>query len=624
MISRLGCRTLALPLLITTLFAVGSRGQVASSRRLTDPLIGMWSNVTRFNDASPRELVISHQGSTWRARVSGLSSTGSGEGSLQFTFPGKGSFRGWLDNRDNVINGFWIEPSGTIARLQNPYDQRFASRVVLRSIGKGRWKGVVEPLEQLITVYLKIFPTNDGKLLAAFRNPEANMVGGSMQYRVSREGNSIVFSAGPDPANPSIRFIGRMSQDRLKIEWQDLSGTIDFERPSPNETTAFFPRPPGSQKYVYRVPESLNDGWHTARAGDVGLDEDLLARAVQRIVDMDPSTNRPWMIHSMAIAYRGKLVLDEYFYGHSRDKPHDTRSASKVLSSVILGTLMKDNVDISPATKVYDVMAPRGPFSNADVRKSRITLGHLLTHSAGLACDDNSGSSPGDEVAVQADKTRPDWAKVTLDLPMAHEPGTRFAYCSMNTNLAGATLGQKTGEWLPALFDRQIARPLQFGPYHWNLMGNDEGYLGGGVWIRTRDFLKIGQTYLGQGVWNGRRIVSAEWIKESFTPHMRISPETTGLDPATFGNFYGEGHEGWAWHDLVVKSGNAVFKGYHSNGNGGQLLVVIPELDLTVMFTGGNYRQPLWLYERDRILGEMIIPAIRQSGNPPIPRSGDR
>ena len=124
------------------------------------------------------------------------------------------------------------------------------------------------------------------------------------------------------------------------------------------------------------------------------------------------------MIHSIAVAYRGKLVLDEYFYDHARDETHDVRSAGKMLSSVILGTLMRDGADISPATKVYDVMAPRGPFANPDPRKKDITLGHLLTHSSGLACDDVSGTSPGDEVKVQSDRTHPDWARVTLDLPM--------------------------------------------------------------------------------------------------------------------------------------------------------------------------------------------------------------
>ena len=90
-------------------------------------------------------------------------------------------------------------------------------------------------------------------------------------------------------------------------------------------------------------------------------------------------------------------------------------------------------------------MAPRGPFANPDPRKARITLGHLLTHSAGLACDDNAETSPGNEDAIEADRAHPDWTKVTLDLPMAYEPGAHYAYCSdeHQSRRCGALPGQR-------------------------------------------------------------------------------------------------------------------------------------------------------------------------------------
>jgi hypothetical protein len=59
-----------------------------------------------------------------------------------------------------------------------------------------------------------------------------------------------------------------------------------------------------------------------------------------------------------------------------------------------------------------------------------------------------------------------------------------------------------------------------------------------------------------------------------------------------------------------VKSGDKVYPAYHTNGNGGQLLLVMPQFDLAVMFTGGNYGQGLWNFERDKIVGDIIIPAI--------------
>lgn len=79
-----------------------------------------------------------------------------------------------------------------------------------------------------------------------------------------------------------------------------------------------------------------------------------------------------------------------------------------------------------------------------------------------------------------------------------------------------------------------------------------------------------------------------------------------------------------------VKSGDKVYPAYHGNGNGGQLLLVVSQFDLAVMFTAGNYRQGLWNRERDDIVGAMIIPALAgaapaaqaapwPSGAPPLP-----
>ena len=81
-----------------------------------------------------------------------------------------------------------------------------------------------------------------------------------------------------------------------------------------------------------------------------------------------------------------------------------------------------------------------GPFANPDPRKAQITLAHLMTHSAGLACNDNDDDSPGNEGTMQGQTRQPDWWRYTLDLPQAHDPGSRYAYCSANINLVGGAL----------------------------------------------------------------------------------------------------------------------------------------------------------------------------------------
>ncbi len=575
-------------------------------------VVGLWSYRTVFYSGRGEQIDITKRSAHWHAALGRSEAEMAANGNkVDFVFPNDaGTFRGVVDERG--LHGFWIRPAVVEDPLY-PFGEAlpYTGPISLKSVGVGHWRARVLPLEDTFTLYLKIFRDADGSLKAAFRNPEQNSHGGVMQFTATQAGDSIRFDAQPDPAKPAVHIDAVLSRsaDRLSLYWEDLKRTVVLSRTAAKDAVRFYPRSANVSAYSYRVPKT-GDGWQVARARDLGVDEAKLSQAVQRIIDVDPASARPWMIHSMAVAYKGKLILDEYFYGFGIDEPHDMRSASKTFSSVMLGALMMEGVKISPETKIYDALAGRGPFANPDPRKSRITLGHLLTHSAGLACDDNADASPGNEDMMESDRTYPDWTKRTLDLPMSFEPGTHYAYCSMNINLVGAALSEASGEWLPALFDRTVAKPLQFGRYYWNLIPNGEGYLGGGAFVRTRDFLKLGQAYLDGGVWNGHRIVTAEWVRDSISAHAHISPATTGLQGDAFRNSYYDVDDGWAWHMIGVKAPYRTYPAFHANGNGGQLLIIVPELDLAVMFTAGNYQQGLWNRERDDIVGGMIIPAL--------------
>jgi CubicO group peptidase (beta-lactamase class C family) len=583
-----------------------------------DPLLGIWASETTFGPALQGELTAAREASGWHATIGSAETKFQAAGDrVRFAFPGRlGQFRGSLTGNGREIAGFWLQPIGTTEERPSPVGSRqaFATPLALQRVSPGLWRGTVRPLEQRFSLYLKIYRNAEGLLVGAFRNPDFNSNGGASLFRVAREGDKVLLTARPVETLPEIRHSATLVgwPDRLQIFWPDVGRVLELARRTPEQAPDFFPRPPGEPAYAYKVPPATGDGWATARAGEVGIDEAALTRLVQKLIAADPAARRPSLIHSLLVARRGKLVLEEYFFGFDRDRPHDTRSAGKTFASVMLGAAMREGTKIAPETRVYDLLAEMGPFANPDPRKSRITLAHLMTHSAGFACNDYDDASPGNEDTMQTQSRQPDWWKYTLDLPMAHEPGQRYAYCSANMNLMGAALTTATRTWLPQLFERTVARPLQFGPYSWNLSPTEEGYLGGGSWLRPRDLLKVGQAYLDGGVWRGRRIVDASWVTRSTAPHMRISPATTGLSAEEFQNSYMEADDGYAWHLGAVRSGERTYRDYAASGNGGQLLIVVPELDLVVVFTGGNYRQGgIWLRWKDEIVGGEIIPALQ-------------
>jgi CubicO group peptidase (beta-lactamase class C family) len=596
-----------------TLVAVALSSLIAATSlpaaSLEDDLIGLWGYGTSFGPMLQGELVLSRDGENWRATFAGLQATVQPEGErIVAEFPdGQGEFRGRMAGKS--IDGFWIRRGVTEdPRFPRGASQAFSSPLILAPAGANRWTGDVQPLKVRAKLYLKVFRDDEGRLLGAFRDPYCNDIGGASRFLVSRHGDKISFSQPNDAGSADVWFTGAVTKDGLTIDWKELGGAIPMRPLAPDDLHVFFPRPPGEPPYVYRKPETISDGWPTARGRDVGLDEAGLARAVQKILDGDPAARRPSLVHSILIARKGKLVLEEYFFGYDRETPHDLRSAGKTFASVLLGAAMLQGVDISPETRIIDVMADRGPFANPDPRKARITLAHLMTHSSGLDCNDNDAASLGNEDKLQAQTAEPDWWKHTLDLPMQHEPGTRYAYCSANMNLVGGALTEATKTWLPEFFDRSVARPLGFGRYYWNLTPTGDGYLGGGAWLRPRDLLKVGQAYLDGGAWRGERIVSAKWVEESTKPRMPVTPETTGLGEEEFGDYYSVGEDAYAWHLGTIRAGDRAHKTYSANGNGGQLLLVAPELEMVIVFTGGNYRQGgIWGRWGDEIVGAEIV-----------------
>ncbi|MFL6728142.1 MAG: serine hydrolase domain-containing protein, partial [Sphingomicrobium sp.] len=507
-----------------------------------------------------------------------------------------------------------IQPSGDVQNGGDPggSGQSYATPVRLVQVSPGVWRGNVRPLSNRFTLWLSIFEGGDGSLTAAFRNPEMNSTGGASRFDVSRNGHTILFSArtGDRAVTHSATLLG--NPDRIRIDWPDAGRTVELTRRSGADAAAFFPRPPGSAAYVYRRPPELADGWRTARASAVGIAETVLEDVIRNVAASDPTARPAQLMHSILVAHGGRLVLEEYFYGFGRASPHDMRSAAKTFGSVLLGTAPARATGLSPDSRIYDVMRSLGPFANPDPRKDQITLAHLMTHTSGLACNDNDDNSPGNEMTMQSQAAEPNWWRYTLNLPQQFAPGTRYAYCSANSNLVGGALTQATGTWIPELFEKTIAEPLQFGEWHWNLMPNGEGYLGGGAFLLPRDLLKVGQMYLDGGVWNGRRIIPAEWVKRSTQAAVEVSTETTGLSEDEFSNFYLRAEDGLAWHLNILKSGGRSYRTYGATGNGGQLLIVVPDADLAVVFTGGNYGQGgVWLRWAQQIVGDKIIPAMR-------------
>jgi CubicO group peptidase (beta-lactamase class C family) len=555
-----------------------------------EKLLGLWGVEQTYGPTVRGDLTIDTRGSEWHAQLAGFDAVVElHEQQLRFALAGDhGEFRGQFTADKKEIVGEWIQAP------EVGLNQRYASPVRLVGVVRGVWRGVVAPLESRVTFFLMVERKADGSVAAYLRNPEHNWFGRG-PYTLSTAGNTVSLKRGQQQLDG--RFDAE--SDSLLLELVDGAPPLKLTRRRREESLGFVPRVAASA-YQYRQPIDEKDGWQTASLDDVGLAPKPLAALVEKILSADPAENS-LNIQSLLIARHGKLVLEEYFYGFTSERAHDMRSASKTFATMMVGIARDHGAKIAADAPALSFFPQYASIANLDDRKRKITLGDLMNMASAL-CDDNDPKTGEDPMQEQS--AQPDWYKFALDLPMKKDPGAKDAvYCSSNLNLVGGAVRHATGRWLPEFFDEFVAQPLQFRSFYINLMPLGEAYMGGGLYLRPRDQLKVGQVYLAGGVWNGERVLSRQWVEESL--QQRTSFVSGGdFDPPVHGYGYG-------WHTRARKVGNKTYRDFFMGGNGGQNVIVLPDLDMVVVFSGGNYGEARKFFRwESELLPQYIIPAV--------------
>ncbi len=457
------------------------------------------------------------------------------------------------------------------------------------------WSGLVCPLSNQFTLYLMLRRAPGESVTAFFRNPASNF-GARRMFSVRRDGHKVVLTNINDNKD-QLEGTCDETADRLSLrvpmpsDGRKVPVTFDFTRRGRDNATGFFPRTPHAGRYSYRPPVPNDDGWATASLADVRIAVEPAAQAVQKLLLTETKDSSTPYIQGLLVARHGKLVLEEYFYGFDRDRPHDLRSVAKSFTSALVGIAMDRSGRFDLDTPVCSLFPKYKSLANPDRHKERITIKHLLTMTSGLAGDDTDDSSPGNEWNMFTQTYQPDYYKFALDLPMARRPGgDRVVYFSAGINLLAGVVHNATGMSAADFFDTHLAQPLDMRGYHLNLTPTKDLYGGGGLYVRPRDALKLGQVYLDSGLWNGRRVVGKRWVDLSTRRHTGYNRE--------------HGY-GLAWHLFEVRGGGRTYKEYEAQGNGGQVISVVPELDVAVMFTTGNYDDDETVPERE-ILSAVI------------------
>jgi CubicO group peptidase (beta-lactamase class C family) len=571
-----------LTIALALLFVTGVR--VASAQSGQPDVTGLWEAQLRFDRDVGGPLTVVRTGSGWRADIAGFVVPVRVDGaSLSFGLPGgKGSFRGTLSGRE--ISGHWI---GSVHYTSG---RAYATPVILKSNTANRWRGEVRPLDDAFTFFMPVSRRSDGTYKTFLRNPERNQGRFLPVSSLHVEGDVVKLIGRQGSAASATLAQGRYDEGVMRIAL--VGSTFDFVKVDTVSSSPFYPRPKSAQRYAYSAPLQLDDGWPVASVEDVGISRAGIEKFVQMLIDMAMDSISTSQIHSLLIARHGKLVVEEYFHGYHRDKPHDTRSASKSWTSVLLGAAMQAGVPIGLNTPVYQTMLGSLPRT-LDPRKRAMTLEHLISMTAGYDC--GPANSPGNEGVMQSQTTEPDWYRYTMNVPLVTAPGDTVVYCDSEPNLAGGVLRKIAGEPLPELFYRLVAQPLQMTNYYLQLSPTGEAYGGGGHRFPPRDFMKLAQLMVNDGKWNGKQIIGQEWARQSGAPLRNLSRVQ---------------QYGWLWNSLEYPYKEGTVRAFFAGGNGGQIFMGIRELGLVIAFTGGNYNDQILFVPQRVFVPEYILPAV--------------
>ena len=363
------------------------------------------------------------------------------------------------------------------------------------------------------------------------------------------------------------------------------------------------PRGPDGRPVPYRCtqPSALTDGIRVGEPRAGTLSCAVAAQIVNGVLDGSYPE-----VRAIAVHHKGALVLEEYFYGYDRDRPHQMRSLTKSVISLLAGAA----VDRGLLSVDEPVIARLGyaSIANPDPRKQRITLTDVLSNQSGLACDDRDGASPGNEVKLY---DTGDWVKAFVDLPVLAEPGKGGRYCSFGFITAGRMIELAAGKPLADFAQEVLFNPLGISPAQWRwtfVLDHSQRNEFGQIYLRPRDMLKLGLLIQQRGAWQGRRVISESWIDAAVARQSRVDDSDYGL---------GIWHR---WYGVPTANGTQRVETIMLSGNGGQKVYVVPSLDLVVVSTGGsfNVESPV-----NTIMARVLLPALLDGG-PARPGSSGR
>ena len=362
--------------------------------------------------------------------------------------------------------------------------------------------------------------------------------------------------------------------------------------------------------------------WPVATPPSVGLDAKALAS-----LDADIASRKYGNVDSMLVMRHGKIAYDKTYthdyakiYGTQAKEPgplnphdfggpynyfnpwwhpfyhgsdlHSMQSVTKSVTSAVIGVAVSRHEFPSldtPVLKFFD----EDKVANIDDRKRHMTIRNLITMTTGVKWEDGFPySDPRNSAGIMEGSE--DWVKYFIDQPMAEEPGAHFYYNDGAPEVLAYIFQKATGQDMEEYAAKNLFAPIGIERWFWKRTPLGLPDAEGGLYLERHDLARLMILFQHDGMWDGKQVVGAEWVKASLAPSITVN-EKAGVKYGFLWWLYPYGKD----DPRMTIAGS---------GFGGQEPIVIPAYDIVMIFTGWNILPGAGLRHRDAI--DRVLAAV--------------
>jgi len=340
-------------------------------------------------------------------------------------------------------------------------------------------------------------------------------------------------------------------------------------------------------------PAGPDDGIEVAAPESAGLRPEVLAGLNQALIDQSfPDTT------SVLVLKDGKLLVESYFAGGGPEVLNDTRSAMKSVTALAVGTALAAGALQSIDDPAFAGLADLAPFAHDGPLKQQITLADFLSMSSALDCNDWNEASPGNEENMYP---LDDWSRWAVDIPLKadyqrDETGRGpFSYCTAGVFLLGQIVERAVGVPVDQYVDRALLGPLGITHREWTRSPRGQTMTGGGLRLRSRDLAKLGLLVATGGRWREQQLVPQDWMNNVLSVWRNVDAEQD------YGLLF--------WR-RQYRSPCGPLAGWYMGGNGGNVVVYVPDHSIVVVVTRRHYNQPGMHQQTVSLLENHVLAAL--------------